>query len=77
MTDQELLQAMSQMMDQKLEPINKRLNSMDDRLNSMDDRLSKLEEDMEEVRDATNYTAEWIEKLEKAFQNHVVKGESK
>lgn len=70
MTDQELLQAMSQMMDQKLEPIKAEITEMKE-------DIAEMKEDLEEVREATNYTAEWIEKLEKAFQDHVVKGENK
>lgn len=49
MQDYELLQAISDMMDKKLDerlsPINTRLDNMDSRLNNMDSRLEKLESD--------------------------------
>lgn len=46
MSDNELLLAMSDMMDQKLQPINSRLDKMDSRLDQMDGRLDKLESDV-------------------------------
>lgn len=59
MTDQELLQAMSQMMDKKLEPINQRLDSIDQRLDDMEESLS-------EVRTGTNTLIGWAEKVSMA-----------
>ena len=63
MTDQELLRAMEQMMDRKLEPINKRLDHMDERLDHMDERLSNIEEDLAEVRSGVNTLLDWADKV--------------
>ncbi|RKI63420.1 hypothetical protein D7V91_17465 [bacterium 1xD42-67] len=52
MTDQELLQAMSQMMDQKLQPIIERLDA--------------LEESQEETRNGVNMLINWSEKVSMA-----------
>ncbi|MEY8403732.1 hypothetical protein AALA54_10390 [Oscillospiraceae bacterium 44-34] len=52
MTDQELLQAMSQMMDQKLQPIIERLDT--------------LEENLEETRNGVNMLINWSEKVSMA-----------
>ena len=46
MSDNELLLAMSEKMDQKLQPINNRLDNMDSRLDSMENRLDKIESDV-------------------------------
>lgn len=43
MQDEQLLQALSNMIDQKLEPVNSRLDRMDSRLDSMDDRLDRMD----------------------------------
>ena len=43
MENEQLLQALSDMMDKKLEPINSRLDSMDNRLDSMDSRLDSMD----------------------------------
>ena len=71
MLDQNDLQAIAQLMDMKLKPINERLDSMDERLNSMDERLSNLEEDVETIkedtqitREATNTLLEWAEQAQ-------------
>lgn len=59
MADQEILQAMSQMMDQKLAPINQRLNNIDQRLDDMEESLS-------EVRTGVNMLISWSEKVSMA-----------
>lgn len=56
MTDQELLNAMSKMMDEKLEPINERLDRMDEKLES-------LEEGQAELRTSVNRLLDWSEKV--------------
>ena len=48
MTDQELLQAMRQMMQEELKPINQRLDTM--------------EEGLEEVRTGVNILLDWAER---------------
>ncbi len=55
MTDQELLQAMEQMMDRKLQPINERLDTIDQRLDT-------IEENLGEVRTGVNTLLEWADK---------------
>lgn len=66
MVDQELLQAISQMMDEKLEPISQRLDTVDKRLDGIDQRLDRLEDDLDEVRSATNTLIQWSEKVSMA-----------
>ena len=61
MLDQNDLQAIAQLMDMKLQPINERLDSMDQRLDSMDARLSNLEEDSKITRSAVNTLLDWAE----------------
>ena len=56
MTDQELLQAMEQMMDRKLQPINERLDTIDQRLDT-------IEENLGEVRTGVNTLLRWAEKV--------------
>lgn len=83
MTDQELLQAISQMMDTKLAEQEQRtdakfmsikedLGRMGDRLGTIEGRLETLETSVEEVRDSTNYIAEWVERLEDSFRKHEI-----
>jgi predicted nucleic acid-binding Zn-ribbon protein len=43
MDNKELLQAISIMMDEKLEPINKRLGNIEDRVTSIEDRVTSIE----------------------------------
>lgn len=45
LTNEDLL-ALSNMMDQKLQPINNRLDSMDSQLSSLNNRLDKIESDV-------------------------------
>ncbi len=55
MTDNELLKAMSDMMDQKLDeklqPITIRLDRVDERLDKMDDRFDKMDERLDKMDD--------------------------
>ena len=44
------LQAISNLMDNKLQPINGRLDKMDNRLDKMDNRLDKLESEISSVK---------------------------
>jgi chromosome segregation ATPase len=44
MDNKELLQAISIMMDEKLEPINKRLGNIEDRVTSIEDRVTSIED---------------------------------
>lgn len=57
------LQAISELMESKLEPLNKRFDKIEE-------RLERIEEDTEITREATNSIIEWIDfyfKEEKPF----------
>ncbi|MFR6321346.1 MAG: hypothetical protein ACLUNG_08980 [[Clostridium] leptum] len=64
MLDQNDLQAIAQLMDMKLQPINKRLDSVDARLDSIDERLSNVEEDSKVTRSAVNTLLDWAEQAQ-------------
>jgi len=64
MLDQNDLQAIAQLMDMKLQPINKRFDSVDARLDSIDERLSNLEEDSKVTRSAVNTLLDWAEQAQ-------------
>ena len=57
MLDRNDLQAIAQLMDMKLQPINKRLDSIDE-------RLSNLEEDSKVTRSAVNTLLDWAEQAQ-------------
>lgn len=68
MLTQEDLQAISQLIKNEVEPINKRLDGMDSRLDKMNERLDnietrldKIEEDCEITREVTNNIGEWVD----------------
>ena len=61
MLTKEDLQLLSQLMDDKLEPINKRLNGIDERLNGIDERLDTIEENTEITRSVLNEVVKWID----------------
>ena len=58
MSDNELLLAMSEMMDQKLQPINSRLDNMEHRLDKIEADVSVLKKDMRMVKDKVSDTYE-------------------
>lgn len=58
MLDERDLQAISELMDKKLTPIN-------DRLDNIETKLDELKEYAEETRGATNYMTKWIDSIEK------------
>lgn len=55
------LQAIAQIMDERIEPINKRLDSIDERLDGIDERLDVIEEDVRILKGATNEILEWFD----------------
>ena len=55
MTDQEILQAMSKMMDEKLNPIKEELSDIKE-------EISTMKEDLEEVRTGVNTLLDWAER---------------
>ena len=71
MLDKEDLQAIAQLMDMKLEPINARLDKVDARLDVMEtdiikikDDISELKEDTQVTREAVNTLLNWAEKAQ-------------
>ncbi|MBP1579886.1 MAG: hypothetical protein J6B57_07320 [Oscillospiraceae bacterium] len=63
------IKLLSQLMDEKLKPINERLDKVDERLDkvderldSIDERLDTIEENTEITRVATNEVIKWIDK---------------
>lgn len=64
MLDERDLQAISELMDRKIQPINARLEKVET-------SISEIQESLGEVRDATNYMVEWIERIEKKVDEAV------
>ncbi len=64
MTDNELLLALSGMMDKKLEPIHGRLDSMEGRLDGMDSRLDSMEGHLESMEGRLDGMEGRLDKLE-------------
>ena len=56
------IKMLSQLMDEKLKPINERLDKVDERLDTIDERLDTIEENTEITRVATNEVIKWIDK---------------
>ena len=56
------IKLLSQLMDEKLKPINERLDKVDERLDTIDERLDTIEENTEITRVATNEVINWIDK---------------
>ncbi len=68
MLDEKDLQAIAQLMDSKLKPVNDQMNSMEKRLGSIDERLDKmqngieiLKDDSKVTRNAVNNLLDWAE----------------
>jgi tetrahydromethanopterin S-methyltransferase subunit G len=53
---------MSNMMDEKLKPVNERLDKMDERLDKIDEELETIKVNTEITRVAANEAGKWIEK---------------
>ena len=64
MLDQNDLQAIAQLMDMKLKPINERLDSMDERLSNLEEDVATIKEDTQITREATNTLLEWAEQAQ-------------
>ena len=62
MLTSEDIKLLSQLMDEKLKPINERLDKVDECLDSIDERLDTIEENTEITRVATNEVIKWIDK---------------
>jgi hypothetical protein len=61
MLDKEDLQAIAQLMDAQLKPINDRLDSMDERLSNVEEQLADIKEDTVTTRGAVNTLLEWAD----------------
>lgn len=68
MVDQELLQAIGEVIDKKLEPINDRLDGIDKRLDSIDEQLEEIKEYAEVTRDGVNTLLAWAEECSDAIK---------
>lgn len=68
MLTNEDLQALSSLMDQKLEPINNRLDKMDQRLDKMDSRLDKVELRLDKIETRLDNIEEDIEIIKEDAQ---------
>lgn len=66
MVDQELLEALGQMITASEERTAHRLDAIDK-------RLTDLTESVTEIRDSTNYIADWVQNLEDDFTAHRIK----
>lgn len=64
MLTNEDLQALSSLMDKKLEPINTRLDNMDQRLDNMDQRLNNMDQRLDNVEQRLDKIEERLEKIE-------------
>jgi len=81
-TNNELLQAIGQMMDTKLaaalEPINTRLDKVDSRFDNVDSRLDTIQADLTEIKEelddmhkGINAMVDWIEDIDNRKQDAV------
>ena len=75
MLDKNDLEAIAQLMDSKLTPINGRLERMETRLDRMETRLDQVQEDIESLkedsainRNGVNTLLEWAEKAQVQVQ---------
>lgn len=50
MSDNELLSAISRMMDERLKPINEKISSMDERVSSLDEKISSMDHRITDIQ---------------------------
>lgn len=68
MADIEMLHAIGQLLDVKLQPVHERLDRMDERLDGIDERLDRLEERVVCIdKRLTNRYVEYSGKMKDAF----------
>jgi predicted nucleic acid-binding Zn-ribbon protein len=65
MNENTLLQAISDLIDQKLEPITGTISTMNDRLNQMDVHLGKIDERLDKVEKRLDKVEKHLDKVEK------------
>ena len=63
MDEQILLQAISQMMDEKLKPIDARLNQLDTKLDRLENNVEELKEQVSELAENEELTREGVNTL--------------
>jgi len=63
MLDEKDLQAIAQLMDSKLKPVNDQMNSMEKRLGSIDERLDKMQNGIEILKDDSKVTHNAVNNL--------------
>ncbi len=68
------LQAIGELLDAKLTPIQKDISNLKKDVSSLKEDVEELKDSMEEVRDSTNYLAGWVDKLDTAFKQHEITG---
>ncbi len=68
MLDKNDLEAIAQLMDSKLTPINGRLDRMETRLDQMQEDIESLKEDSAINRNGVNTLLEWAEKAQVQVQ---------
>ena len=64
MNENTLLQAISDLIDQKLEPITGTISTMNDRLNQMDVHLNKIDECLDKVEKRLDKVEKHLDKVE-------------
>ncbi len=64
MLTNEDLQALSNLMDKKLEPINSRLDNMDQRLDKVDQRLDKVDQRLDKVDQRLDKVDQRLDRME-------------
>lgn len=64
MNENTLLQAISDLIDQKLEPITGTISTMNDRLNQMDVHLDKIDERLDKVEKRLDKVEERLDQIE-------------
>ena len=64
MNNEQLLMALSDMMDQKLEPVHHKLNCMESRMDRMEGRMDRIEGRIDHMEDRMNRMEGRMDKLE-------------
>lgn len=76
METNELLQAISNIIDQKLEPINSRLDKMDDRFDKIESRLDKMDDRFDGVDSRLDRLEKQIKRTERTLKAEIVESEN-
>ena len=71
MTDNELLLAISNIMDKKLKPMENEIHSMQDQINSMQGQINSMQDQTNSMQDQINSTQNEMHEI-KLFQENVI-----